>query len=292
MLSVKNFDKFQHYKDRSPVWIKLYRSLLRDYEFAQLPDSARGQLLMIWLLASEMGNQLPNDAEWIKRQINATEPVNLSVLISAGFLVDCDSKSDSNHVASRFASDMLLAQRREREERETEKEGEGEVASRAKPRSPRTPQECGEDVLVELQNSPAYAHLDVRLCYFKMVEWCKRNRKVPSERRFINWLNHEDKPMTAKSKPPTKANVGSPAPLEPVPLALVNGFMEEHIDGLIAANDLIQLGNEYDDIVARGGAKAAWEIRCVTWYELHKNEPATPEQMAELNASINALAKR
>src|SRR4029453_19381334 len=108
-----------------------------------------------------------------------------------------------------------IPERETETEVETEKEREAEVASRAKPRSPRPPQECGEDILVELQNSPAYAHLDVRLCYFKMVEWCKRNRKVPSERRFINWLNHEDKPMTAKSKPPPKANVGAPAPLAP-----------------------------------------------------------------------------
>jgi DNA-binding NarL/FixJ family response regulator len=31
--SVKNFERFQHYKDRSPPWIKLYNELLDDYEF-------------------------------------------------------------------------------------------------------------------------------------------------------------------------------------------------------------------------------------------------------------------
>jgi hypothetical protein len=134
--------------------------------------------------------------------------------------------------------------------------------------------------------------LDVRHCYQRMISWCQVNNKQPSRRRFINWLNREDKPMTAKSKPPTKANVGAPAPLAPVPTAEVNGFMSEHIEDLIAANDLIHVGHEYDEIIKRGGAKLEWEIRCVTWYELHKNEPATPEQMAELNASINALAKR
>ena len=295
MLMVRNFDKFQHYKDRSPVWIKLYRSLLRDYEFAKLPDSARGQLLMIWLLASEMGNQLPNDAEWIKHQINATEPVNLTILIDSGFLIDCDSESASKQGASNPDSDMVLAQRRERGEREGEKEREGE-ASAVKPPSARTPQQFGEDVLVELQNSPAYAHLDVRMCYFKMVEWCKRNRKIPSERRFVNWLNHEDKPLTTNGKPPTNkaAYVGTTKPTleDSVNQETINAEMDEHIDGLIATDDFAQLGHEYDDIVERGGAKAEWEIRVVAYYELHKDTPATPEQVAELKASIDALANR
>ncbi len=270
MLSVKNFEKFQHYKDRSPVWIKLYRSLLRDYEFAQLPDSARGQLLMIWLLASEMGNQLPNDAEWIKRQINATEPVNLAILIDAGFLVDCDS----NHDASESASDMVLAQRREREEKEGEGEGEGEVASPAKPRSARRPTQCDDEFLAELQANPAYAMLDVRRLYHKMTAWCQNNGKQPTRGRLINWLNREDKPMTANSKPPSNAYVGAATPLPDTPvdelLSKTAEFMDTYIDMLIDGNDLIHVGQEYDAIVKRGGAKLEWEIRCVAWYELHK----------------------
>src|SRR5262245_49354170 len=172
MLSVKNFDKFQHYKDRSPVWIKLYRSLLRDYEFARLPDAARGQLLLIWLLASETGNELPNDAAWIGRQINATEPVNLELLIRSGFLVDTEedaSKSDSAVDETTLAN--LLAQRREREEKEKEEKREEREAdapppapqpSRGKPRSVRKPALCDDAYLVELQSSPAYAALDVK----------------------------------------------------------------------------------------------------------------------------------
>ena len=37
---VKNFEKFQHYRDRAPIWIKLYGYLLEDYEFNLLPDVA------------------------------------------------------------------------------------------------------------------------------------------------------------------------------------------------------------------------------------------------------------
>ena len=42
-LRVRNFEQFQHYKERNPIWIKLYCSLLDDYEFAQLPDMIIGK---------------------------------------------------------------------------------------------------------------------------------------------------------------------------------------------------------------------------------------------------------
>lgn len=85
--SVKNFATFQHYKDRSPPWIKLYNALLDDYAFAALPDASKAHLLAIWLLASRYDNQIPYDETWVSRRINATEPVKLDILISAGFLV-------------------------------------------------------------------------------------------------------------------------------------------------------------------------------------------------------------
>ena len=53
-LRVNNWKKFQHYKDRNPPWIKLHRDLLRDYDFICLQDASKMQLILIWLLASQM----------------------------------------------------------------------------------------------------------------------------------------------------------------------------------------------------------------------------------------------
>jgi|GEM_PF-6423906 len=83
---VKNFEEFQHYKDRSPPWIKLYNDLLDNYEFACLQDASKLHLVMIWLLASRNENRLILDAKWIGARINATEEVNLEVLIASGFI--------------------------------------------------------------------------------------------------------------------------------------------------------------------------------------------------------------
>lgn len=90
VLSVKNFEQYQHYKDRKPPWIKLYNDVLDDYAFEVLPDASKAHLMLIWLLASRTDNRIPNDPEWIARKIGATGPVDIAGLISAGFLAESD----------------------------------------------------------------------------------------------------------------------------------------------------------------------------------------------------------
>ncbi len=90
VLSVKNFEQYQHYKDRKPPWIKLYNDVLDDYAFEVMPDASKAHLMLIWLLASRTDNRIPNDPEWIARKIGATGPVDIAGLTSAGFLVESD----------------------------------------------------------------------------------------------------------------------------------------------------------------------------------------------------------
>lgn len=52
-MRVKNFDKFQHFKDRCPPWVKLYRDILDDIEWFELDPKAAKILVMLWLIASE-----------------------------------------------------------------------------------------------------------------------------------------------------------------------------------------------------------------------------------------------
>jgi hypothetical protein len=116
--TVKNFEKFQHYKDRHPPWIKLYNELLDDYEFARLPDASKAHLIAIWLLASRYENKIPLDQEWIARRINATEPIDLNLLLKSGFIEadqDCSKLlADCKHIA--------IPEREEETEAEREKE--------------------------------------------------------------------------------------------------------------------------------------------------------------------------
>ena len=61
-MRIKNWEKFQY---RNPdnhtyPWIRLYRALLDDLEWFNLMDGHRGDLVMLWLLASEKKGVLPD----------------------------------------------------------------------------------------------------------------------------------------------------------------------------------------------------------------------------------------
>lgn len=49
----KDWTDFQHYKDRSPPWIRLHKSLLDNYDFQCLPVASRALAPMLWLIASD-----------------------------------------------------------------------------------------------------------------------------------------------------------------------------------------------------------------------------------------------
>jgi hypothetical protein len=62
-MKIKNWSKFQHFKDRRPPWVKLYRDLLDDIEWHELDPLSSKVLVTLWLLASEDDEQqgkLPN----------------------------------------------------------------------------------------------------------------------------------------------------------------------------------------------------------------------------------------
>ena len=59
-MKVKNWSDFQHFKDRTPPWIKLYRYLLDDPDWHELSGDDAKTLIMIWLIASEDKNMEGN----------------------------------------------------------------------------------------------------------------------------------------------------------------------------------------------------------------------------------------
>lgn len=81
-----NVAERQHYKDRSPSWIKLHADVLEDYAFSCLQDASKAHLMLLWLLASRTGNRIPYDPAFIAQKIGASEPVDVEVLIQHGFI--------------------------------------------------------------------------------------------------------------------------------------------------------------------------------------------------------------
>jgi hypothetical protein len=131
VLRVKNWRVFQHYKDRSPPWIKLQKSLLDDYDFQCLPLASKALAPMLWLLASESDDgSIPSDVtklafrlRWPEKDIRA----GLTPLIAKGFLVGA-----SNALAG--CKQVATSET----EGETETEGEGEAEARPTRKCPKS----------------------------------------------------------------------------------------------------------------------------------------------------------
>ena len=112
-LRIKNWENFQHYKHRSPPWIKLHREIANDYAFAALPDKAKAHLLLIWVLGAGSNGEIPFDEKFIAGRIGATEKVDLQILVDAGFLLEIGSKEEKHDVAPKGNGSAEAHERKE-----------------------------------------------------------------------------------------------------------------------------------------------------------------------------------
>ena len=119
-LAVRNFRRYQHYKDRRPPWIKLYHDLWGDEDFFKLSVSERYYLIAFFVVASQNENCIPNNQEWLRREMAVKKPVPVERLKDAGWLYVANEPLINMPVTDADAS-TVLAQRREREEKEQER---------------------------------------------------------------------------------------------------------------------------------------------------------------------------
>lgn len=89
-MKVKNWSRFQHYRNRKPPWIKLHRTLLDDFDFVALPLASKALAPLLWLIASETSDgSLPDEAHILAFRLRIPESViveGVNALIDRGFL--------------------------------------------------------------------------------------------------------------------------------------------------------------------------------------------------------------
>ncbi len=176
----KNWTDFQHYKDRSPSWIKLHKSILDNYEYQCLPLASRALAPMLWLLASEYEEgKIPADLNRIAFRVRvAVEELEsaLSPLISSGFFIGYQDAS------------TMLADCLPREEVEKSK-SKSKSKREKKPSSPANAGDlpCPHTKIIELYHECLPMLAPVR-------EWTEarqtflRNRwKEKKERQTLDW---------------------------------------------------------------------------------------------------------
>lgn len=83
---VEHWDRFQHYHDRAPAWIKLHLVLLGNDAWLELSTSDRCLLITVWMLTGRYGNgRVKADEVWLKSQAKAHRG-KLKRLEDAGFI--------------------------------------------------------------------------------------------------------------------------------------------------------------------------------------------------------------
>ena len=99
-MRVKNWEQFQHFKDRSPIWIKLYRKLLDDRQWYDLDPASSKLLINLWLLASEHHGEHPPIPDIAFRLRLPEKQVSSSITRLSHWLIQDDINviSDCHHV--------------------------------------------------------------------------------------------------------------------------------------------------------------------------------------------------
>lgn len=111
-MKIKNWSKFQHFKDRRPPWIKLYRDLLDDIDWHQLDPFASKVLVMCWLIASEEDGNIP-DNKTLAFRLRMSEKQTSECISKLSHWLEHD---DINVISEQYQHDAPET------ERETEKE--------------------------------------------------------------------------------------------------------------------------------------------------------------------------
>ena len=120
-MKIKNWSKFQHFKDRKPPWVKLYRDVLDDMEWYELDPLASKVLVMCWLIASEDDGRLPN-SKTLAFRLRMSEKQTLDCLNKLSHWLEQD---DIDLISERYQSDSLETEK----ETETKKEKKATIVA-------------------------------------------------------------------------------------------------------------------------------------------------------------------
>lgn len=111
VFKIRNWHRFQHFKDRRPIWIKLYRDILDDIHWHELDPTSAKTLIMLWLIASENNGDLPGVAELSFRLRMPESRVLTAIQALSGWVYQVDISL----ISDRYQPDILEKRREETE---------------------------------------------------------------------------------------------------------------------------------------------------------------------------------
>lgn len=83
---IKNWEKYQHYKDRNPPWIKLHVEILASEDWVTLADASKLLMVVCMIVAARNNGVIEGNPDYIKRVAYLDKRPDLTPLIECGFL--------------------------------------------------------------------------------------------------------------------------------------------------------------------------------------------------------------
>jgi hypothetical protein len=159
-IKIKNWQKHQHFKDRRPPWIKLYRELLDDPDWHELNGDDAKLLIGMWLVASEdqdMNGALPDTKRLAFRLRISEKQLKQSLTRLSNYLI----QDDISVISERYQVDAP----------ETETETETETENRGRGQRQRSEREAETD-----SSDDAKASRLKNVCVWKSYETAYLNK--------------------------------------------------------------------------------------------------------------------
>ena len=190
-LTVKNYERYQHYKHRNPPWIKLYYDLLDDEAFLSLDDVGQLNYIRCLLLASRTQNRVHFEANYLQKVFRSNAKIDLTPLIRVGLLL-----ASSKRTARRMLDKKHENRAQSISSSETETETETEALALARPPAPRGsvyPETFGPDERAE-QLALSYG-LNVHKLHAAFKDHHRARGTVFKDWQaaFRNWIRNEVK---------------------------------------------------------------------------------------------------
>lgn len=197
-MRIKNWEKFQHFKDRRPPWVKLYWDLLDDQQWHKLDESAAKLLVMLWLLASEdetyQGNLPPIDEIAFRVRLPQKQVESMISKLSHWLIQD-----DINAISGRY---QVVPVAEVSEYLETERETEREKNARR-----RAARQCPTDFEIT-EGMQAWAEdktpgVDLQRETEKFKDYTFKSSMTDWEGAWRNWIRRAHERINGgRSSPP------------------------------------------------------------------------------------------
>lgn len=197
-IRIKEWDKFQHYKDRSPPWIKLHKAMMTSRTWVSLDDAGRVLAFACMMLAADTDNKTPLDPVYLRRVAYLNQNPDFGPLLGVGFIeiIEEDGSNASKTLAKRTECPP------------EERRGETDPASAKKPRKQSLPDGWSpkEETVAVLGRELGLVPQDVLRYVAPFADYCLSSGKTYTnhDAAFRNCVR-QDWPRLRNGKPPAQS---------------------------------------------------------------------------------------